>query len=540
MDDAQREALRAKYEKPAFSLSLPKAPWLQNPRFGLLAVFVALILGYLVSLKIPLQRCDDFYKIIGGWSLAMGKGYCDISRPDAPLLTKYPPLGSLLMVPFIGLLGDTLRPLRLLCMGTYLASCLLLYKLLLPRAGHRRALLLLLITGLNPMTLRVLNLEGNAGVMTLLVLASLFVLEQKPTSWPWWKQGIVLSVLLSAYFYAHRMGMVLAGGMILYLALIVRQWRTALLVALLTGALCFPWLWRSYQATGHWISPEYEAEIDGRVQGDHSLVGHVLSELRHFPSEMGYQLFPWSQASGGARWPFLEKLGMSGLATLSEWLVTGLMLLGWFQALRANRKSFVELYLLLHTSMLLVFFMKTGYYLYYFPWLYLYLGQGAQTVLRGSWKRLAWPGFVVLMLVLLGKDTKAFWLMPGSLQDRDLRWGWVEKFVPKSDTVYYLGLDNYAFSQLRYFDTGRRGAVGVKEAELKIILSTPAHPARWVCLPKTSPLNATLQAAGWVGVIAEPDNILPSAQQLHELELSAAQQAFLDSMAPAQALWHRP
>lgn len=538
MDEAERQALRAKYEKPA--LALPEFPWLRSPRVGLWLACVATFLGYIISLKIPLQRCDDFYKIIGGWSIALGKGYCDISRPDSPLLTKYPPFASVLMAPFMGLVGDFLRPLRLLSMFSYLASLPLLYRLLLPRTGHRLALLLLLVSGLNPIVLRVLNLEGNGGIMALLVVGTLFIVEQKPTHWSGGKQALVLAFLLTTYFYTHRMGMVLSLGVVLHLALVQRQWRTAIQVSVLTFACCFPWLWRSHQATGNWISREYEAEIDGRIEGDSSLGGHLLAELRNLPGLMGYHLFPWSRASGGAPWPFLQQLGLTWVATLSEWLVSGLLVVGWVRCLREKKHHFVDLYLALHTAMLLVFFINIAYYLQYLPWLYFYVAVGARTVLRGLWQRAAWPGYLAILLILLAKDAKAFWLMPGSLTDYDARWRWVAKLVPEREAVYYLGLENYAFSQLRYFDTGRRMAVGVTEAELTALLSDPKQAARWICLSKTAPQNAALQAAGWQPVVAEPDSVVPSAQQLAGLELSAAQKTFIASIAPPQVLWHRP
>ena len=114
------------------------------------------------------------------------------------------------------------------------------------------------------------------------------------------------------------------------------------------------------------------------------------------------------------------------------------------------------------------------------------------------------------------------------------------KVVPEREAVYYLGLENYAFSQLRYFDSGRRMAVGITVAELEALLTDPKRSARWVCLPKTSPQNATLQQAGWQPIIAEPDSIIPRVEQLQGREISAAQQAFLDKMEPPQALWQRP
>jgi hypothetical protein len=546
MDDAEKAALRAKYEKPPLSFSIPLPPWLSSPQLGVWVVCLMLLVGYLFSLKMPLQRSDDFYKVIGGWSLAMGKGYCDISRPDAPFLTKYPPLGSLVMAPFMSLVGDFLRPLRLLSMFSYIASIPLIYRLLIIRTNHHRALLILVLAGLNPLTLRILNFEGNGGIMILLVVAAITILERVRDTSPNNATGIWLGILLATFFYAHRTGIVFGAGSILYLFFVLRQRRLAIITALLFGTLAFPWLLRSYVASGHWISPEYEAEIVGRstqgaaiqTPGLMSLLQHMLSEASQFPTQVGYTLFPWSRASGGQPWPFLTAHGFVWVATFSEWMIAILVTIGWVKALRARR--FTEMYLVLHSLMLLVFFFNFQYFMGFLPWFYLYLADGAQQVLGKLWQRGARIGFVAILLILLAKDTKAFWLMPLTFQDRDLRWGWVAKVVPEREAVYYLNLGNYAFSQMRYFDSGRRMAVGITVAELESLLADPKHTAHWMCLPKTSLQNTSLQRAGWQPIVVEPDSIMPRAEQLKDLELSAAQQAFLDRMEPPQALWRRP
>jgi len=528
MNEAERAALRAKYERPALSLTFPR-----SPRLGLLAVGLALLLGLLLSLRMPLQRSDDFFKVIGAMSLASGQGYSDISRPDAPFLTKYPPLASVLMAPFIGLVGEFLRPLRLLSFACYLASLPLVYTLLVPRAGHRTTLMVLLLAGFNTVTLRVLNFEGNIGLMVLLATGVVFVLEH-----PVRRRGLVLGILLALFFYTHRIGIVLAGGAVLYLLLVRREYKTALMAGGVTVALAFPWLWRSYQLTGHWVSPEYEGELAGRAlqgaaqgaQGPLALAQHMLTELLAFPSSVGYGLFPWSRASGGEPWPFLKASGLAWCATLGEWALTALVLLGWGQALR-REKRFSDLYLVLHTLMLLAFFVGFQYFALFLPWLYLYLAQGAARVVP---RRLLPLGAALLFLVVLAKDTKAFWLYPGGPRDRDRRWAWVERVVPPTDAVYYPGLENYTFSQLRYFDSGRK-AVGLSDPELEAALATPGSPVRWLCVGKTSPLAPRLLATGWRAAISEPDFALPTGSA----ELSAAQKSYLSRVEPPQTLWRR-
>lgn len=543
MDDTERAALRAKYERAAFSL--PQPSWLRSAKLGLLGVCLLILLGLLFSLRMPLQRSDDFYKVIGAWSLAAGQGYSDISHPDMPFLTKYPPMHSLLLAPFIGFAGDFLRPLRIFSMLAYIASLPLVYRLLLVRTSHRRALLILILAGLNPITLRVLNFEGNVGVMVLLMVGTLTLLERVQQHTPHKWLGLGLGILLAAYFYCHRIGIVFGIGSILYLFFVARQRRLAVVTALIFGILAFPWLWRSYAISGHWVSPEYEAELAGRsvagatvkIPGPIALAQHMLSEAQQFPAEVGYSLFPWSRASGGQPWPFLKTLGLVWVAKLCEWIIAAFVLIGWMRSLRARR--FTDLYLVLHTLMMLAFFFGFQYFSGFFPWFYLYLVEGAQQILKRRFSQVMWVAYGAILLILLAKDAKAFWLLPLTNTDRDLRWAWIEKQVPPRDAVYYLGLDNYAFAPLRYFDSGRRMAVGVTTGELEKLIGNPAHPAHWVCLPKTAPQNLALQKAGWRPVGAEPDNILANVSQDDGTEISVPRQMFLDSMAPPQVLWRR-
>ena len=113
-------------------------------------------------------------------------------------------------------------------------------------------------------------------------------------------------------------------------------------------------------------------------------------------------------------------------------------------------------------------------------------------------------GAVLLITVLI--QGKFFWNPPTwPLRDeRDPRWAWIAPLVPQKETVYWVGLDNYAWAPWRYFDTGRM-AVGMTEAELAARLADDTSPIRFLALPRESRLAARLSGGGWRLVGQEPE-----------------------------------
>lgn len=536
MDAAERARLEAKYAAPAFSAPRLTRRWLRDPRVGLLLVCLGAFLFHLSTGRIAMQRCDDFYIVVGARSLASGRGYRDISRPDAPPLLKYPPLRSLVLAPFVGLVDETIRPLRLLSMLFFTAGLPLAYLLLRPRIGHRAGLLCILLAALNPNAIRLLNLEGCLGLLFLLWLATFLALERSDT-WPAGRAGLAIGGLLTLCFYTHRMGLVLAAGAGAYL-LWRRRWLAALIALGLAALLSAPWMARSYRYSGHWISHEYESEISDKNQA--GVAPHVWENLIEAPDRIGYGLLPWYRASGGAPWPALVRGKLTWVGPAGAWLLTGLTLLGWAALLRRERR-FSEAFFPLQTLMLLLFFVGFQYYLMFYPLLPAWLWRGMQVLGRRwspAWRRrIAWAGWSLLLLVSLAKDIRAFWLYPTG-PDRDLRWRWIPQVVPPGEAVYYQGLENYAFAPLRWFDTGRT-ALGITDDEIRRAPEKPSSPIRYVCVARQSPLGAELKARGW-RLVAYEDRPVATLAPERLAALSDAQRNFLRLQDPPQALWVRP
>ncbi len=535
LSDDERARLAAKYESPAWKPTLPRHPLLTNPRAGVWAATLLTFVWLLLTIRIPLQRCDDIYFFVGAKSMASGQGFSDISRPEKKPQLKYPPLRAVLQLPFLPFLKENIRPLRItgmLCLALMLP---LAYGLLAPRAGHRAALWALLLSGLSPMVARLANFEGSFLVVALLWVGVFWLVERVRTSSREVVYGIALGVVLALGFYAHRMALILIPSATLYLFLLKKR-RAALIALGVSAALALPWLWRSYALSGHWISPDYEAEIVGRQSVSRSTFSYMLGQIGVFPGEVGYGLFPWWKASGGATWPFLTSLGLGWLGPVSAWLTSGLMLLGWARSLKESGRTFVEWFFPLQTLMLLAFFVGFQYYAVLYPWLFFWLFRGVQTLGAGRVPRTALAaGATLLLACALAKDIKAFLLFPATFTDKDSRWSWVRGVVPPGATVYYLDLENYAFAPLRWFDTERM-AVGVTERELSELIARPEKTKSWISLPKSHALTGQLKDLGWKKIAWESFSEPPPDQIL---ELSDAQRNFLRRRESPQALWHR-
>lgn len=530
-------------------------PWVQ---LGLLCLVA--FLCYLPLLRYPQPRCDDIYYMIGARGIATGQGYSDISRPDHPPLTKYAPLASLTLVPFVGLIGENIYLYRLVSMVFMVLSVPLYYLWLRGRTGHFGAMLICTLFVFNPITFHLLTLQGNAGLNSMIVAAVFLVADRGPERWkgPWgW---VVLGILLAASFYAHRSLVVLIASLLTYLAVFRRQWRPALATALGVIVCAFPWIWRSYTLTGYWLSREYEGEIVGRIQADaptatsgfleQSMV-HIGSNLMLMPLEIGHGLFPWSRGNGGTTWQFLVDIGLFPVVAVLLGVVFALVVVGWWSEWRTQR-GVVEWHMPFHVAMLLVFFIQFAYFAFLMPYLYLYLWRGfrvtaskfagGKDALGRDARGWAWLGFWLLMLPCLGKDLVVYWGRSRvALMTREARWSWVEGVTPAGATVYWNNLDNYSWSCWRWFDS-RRLALGVTESEAQHAMDDPKSDVCYLVVPQEGLLAQQLATRGWKRLFAETSNGLPPKAELERMmpSLPVSQQAYIRSLPPVLSLWERP
>lgn len=530
-------------------------------RLGLWGVILAAVLFYLTTLNYPMQRCDDIYYVIGAKSIAQGVGYADISRSDAPYLTKYAPLASLTLAPFVNFVGNQWRMLRLVSMASLLLVIPLVYTMLRCRIGHRGALLLLLLFLFNPIIIHSVTLQGNGGLMVAIPLVVAFLLDQRLSRRVARRDLILLCAALVAAFYTHRSSVALIIAAVIFLGLRLRRPRAAFAVFAVVVALAFPWMWRSHAYTGHWISRDYETEISGMLveseqraqirnaSAPTAALTRAFQNLPTLPPEIGHGLWPWSKGSGGHFWPALARLGLGWTQTLTLWGAFLLVVVGWVAEWR-NRRSFPEWHLPLHTAMMLLFFIGIQYYGFALPFLYFYLWRGVEVIAgllrsrRASslppvrLRALALIGFWVLLLPCLAKDMKVYWGNSRlKLQDRELRWQWVTGYVPADETVYWYGLENYSWAPWRWYDSGRK-AIGISDKELEAALVSPVSSVHYVCLPAKNALSTRLEKAGWKQLFQESPLPTPPPELLERM--SMAQQAYIRALPPAQILWHRP
>jgi hypothetical protein len=567
-EELERAERAKKYERGAFSLSprvssdkraslldaLP-ASWRQYPHFGLIVLLVLAAAFYLfIAFRYPIQRSDDVYYWVGAKSLAMGKGYADITRPDMPLLTKYAPLASLTQAPFTGLAGFDIAKLRLVGIFYLLLTTVLAYIVLLERCSKRTALFCLALFLLHQTPIQMICLQGNQAVGIGIVWAIWWLVETRFKSLTTGKFAPLLGIFLGISFYYHRSYIAIALATFLFLAL-ARRWRDLIVALGIYAGMAFPWMWRSYTHTGHWMSPEYESEIQGRIREAtlsgpvnsplQATVEHMLVNLKDVPFEIGHRLFPWSRPTFGNTWPFLENNHLGWLGTVSIYGVFLLVLLGLMSEMRQRSKekppvAFTEICLLGLCGTLLVFFFSMNYLLAFLPWLYLYLLRGTQHILslmrlRKSQSTIVLCGWVIVALVLLGKNAVVYVLPRGGTVAQNIRWQWVMRYVPSGETVYYENLDNYAMAQWRYIDT-ERYAIGLTTAQIQTQLAENPSPLRYLSVAQGSPLEPLLQKNGWTPRAEEPHFDKQAFLQSQNF-MTPAQRDYIAQMEPPQRFW---
>jgi hypothetical protein len=520
---------------------------------GVCGFCLLVFLFYLSTLNYPIQRCDDIYYVLGAKSIAAGLGYLDISAPGMPYLTKYAPLPSLTLAPFVGMVGENWRLLRIVHMAWRLLGVLPLYPLLRQRVNHRGALLLLALFLFNPFTLVSITLQGNGPFGTTLLFTLAYLLDIRLPKRPTTATLLMIVAVLALSFYTHRSNIAVIIGATAYLAFRYRRPRAAVAVFVAVAALASPWMYRSYVHTGHVLSKEYEQEIVGRNNLEPSAtalssIGNAIANVRTVPHAIGHGLWPWSQGSGGQFWPGLAQLGLSWTQPVTLGLVFLLVAIGWFAE---RKRGYPEWQFPLQLGMLLFFFVELQYLSMFVPFLYFYLWRGTLITtdfirtrlprfpLLAPKQRRVWAllGFWLIFLPIIGKDMKVYWggIIPG-LQNRDRRWGWVEGQVPDGETVYWLGLPNYAWASWRWFDS-RRQAFGVDIPDVEKALQDSASPIHYLAVPQDNVLCARLQSEGWEQVYLETDVPQPPPQVLEML--TPAQRAYLSQLPPPQILWHR-
>ena len=589
-DEERREQVERakKYERNAFAFSpsdvraslvnihsiLPPK-WRDYPHLGMVALlFIAGIFYSFIALHYPLQRCDDIYYWVGARGIAMGQGYADITRPDMPLLTKYVPLASFFNAPFVILVSFSLAKMRFVNIFYLLLGSFFCYKILFRRVSKRVALSCMILFLFHQTLIQLVCLQGNIPLQMILVWLIIEGMETQIERMPRRKFAAIMGLILGVSFYDHRIFIVAVLATILLLLLKKRGGDLGIILPIY-GILVFPWMLRSYRASGHWISPEYEGEISERIQTANishntsnnvqTTVEHILVNLKDIPFELGHRLFPWSRPTFGNTWPLLENHGLGWLSPLSIYVIFILVVIGFLYEIINKSKqkppiAFTELYVLGQCGILLVFFFSLNYFSAFLPWLYLYLLRGTQYVLHRAgvmiekWNspvvtskiiktQILKAGWLSILLVLLAKDIVVYVLPRGGTTAQSLRWHWITQNTSPDATIYYEGLDNYALSQWRYLDT-ERYSIGLTTKQIQEKLedtTSNRQDIHYLCVARSSSLNPLLRQKSWKPLIEEAEEIGFDKDKLLLSSgfLTPAQREYIQQMEPPQRLWFK-
>ncbi|MBM4428723.1 MAG: glycosyltransferase family 39 protein [Chloroflexi bacterium] len=203
-----------------------------------LLLAVSLLNGHLVPAG------DNSTYMVLGQALATGQGYRMVSDPRAPQMALYPP-GYPLLLAGVMLLTDTasqllaaIWPAKLLTIAFYLGTIALCYGLFRRRDASLAALATLLVA-VNPELLYFSNDIGTEIPYIFLSLLCIWLF-----TWYWQKQRTarlcLVALALGLTFYVRSIALVLVVAFAGYLVL-QRQFKHALVVLLISGAMAIPW-----------------------------------------------------------------------------------------------------------------------------------------------------------------------------------------------------------------------------------------------------------------------------------------------------------
>lgn len=441
-------------EIPAFP---PNTQPMPRPLWYLLPLALLVYLACFNSLQVG-QHVDDASYVMLAQSLLTGHGYSQIAYPDNPPESKYPPLLSLLIAPFLWLTGGALWATRLPALLCALASLPVLYALLRRLLPGQQPWLLLAVVALHPVIVGYAGMamtEAPSLLLTwaalLLLLPSLGALQQRsgdraslPASEavsaapdrlsP--KAAAALGFLLGLGLLLRTDAIALAAA-VLFCLLLSRQWRATLYVLVMMIAIYFPWHYHvshlgasagmSYLSelrTGWWDPSPLPLRLW------HGLTRYTFDAI---PQIVGLIFGTTLEAKAAS-------LGLAPAIVASKVLLGLLVLLGFVRSWRTS-PLVISLFVLVRLAMLVPWPLQTRYLLPLLPFLILYLLSGLSWLIdplpRLSFSARAQHAVLALLLIFaLGRDALLV-TRPPSLLYPDLRRGgqMIREHVPADAVV---------------------------------------------------------------------------------------------------------
>jgi hypothetical protein len=232
--------------------------WLRARHLPLIVITaVVLALAQLGPYLTP-KFGDNAEFLLLGQSLASGRGYAWVNDPAAGPHAKYPPGYPLLIATQLVTTGTVhalpaaVPYVKLLSVALFVGSLLLLYDLLLRRAGAGIAAAVTLLTAVNPFMLKYATEVLSEVPYLFASLLALVLFERSARDAegrrPAW-HALAVGAVLGVPYYVRTTGALLVAAALVYLWLLRRR-REALLVGLGAALLILPWELRNRLLVG--------------------------------------------------------------------------------------------------------------------------------------------------------------------------------------------------------------------------------------------------------------------------------------------------
>lgn len=408
-------------------------------------VIASAFLGFLRFNSLQLGTSyDDAHYIILAESLSSGQGYELINFPRPQIERAFPPGWPILLTPLTFLFPGNYSVLKLLSLGLWLASILLIYKLFSKRIASPHLEIITGLAALNPLLIgtSVTVMSESAYLFFSLLALNIFDMwSEKSGNKKDWQ--VVLVAILAIYTQLIRtVGISLAIAFLVYY-LLTRRWREAgiTLGVFIAGVLLQTWI--NLRNGGSVVSSGYQAQVfNGSIV---EKIGQMWSNvLGYFDKILAGSLIP---IFGPRVTDFWGTYGFGSLPTLVNVVILLLVVFGL--VLSIKKFHVMDVYVAVYVIGILAFWnpdvgsVKARFLIPILPFLYFYLVQGIAWVTEKSTRSRIHYGRRVEALVIGGIALALLvrnvqdWQNPVMNQMTDLSIGanWVAENAPVDSIV---------------------------------------------------------------------------------------------------------
>jgi len=314
-------------------------------------VLSAITLGSLLlqsHLSAPPRHDGAGYAMLG-WSVRTGYGYQDLSHPERPPHTHFPPLYPLILACFFACVGRSAGATHLLSILFTLIATLAFWRWLRGRYSRAVAFLLGSALAVNWSWARTGSAILSEPLFEMLTMLVLLTASRRGTLR--FRQQLGVGVLLGAATLTRHVGVCLILAVLVHLLLARRRSEAGVigLSALALITIWVGWLW--------WVGSRSQANLLDPVGLTGRLWGQTLFYIRRIPDQI---LGPFVEVAT----VYVARPWVARVATVGAAIASSVVFVGWWNLLRSPRRRLAALIPVVTLSLLLVWpFTEAGRFL---------------------------------------------------------------------------------------------------------------------------------------------------------------------------------